>query len=288
MEHSYPALPRSTSDGSAKIIYRMYSDNKLIKVVRKRPFSRSNVEKIQHLQLPEIGSSPSHNIIKQNRSFNTNSLINISNSTDNPKAILNGFFKSIILKHSENIDKKKSKENLDKTKHRNRIKNLRSKSYFIRKDEILGDFKKEQEIIRRKIIDHKKLRPDYLNYQLKPRKIPTIIGECTSHVENLKSMLAKIFSGKKVSSSFDSSQTMNNSFSLDNLKKLCNAAQSSISNMKKRIDHAYPDTIKQAASINVPCRNLQNNPYRNGKKELLLARLKNELLRDFDVKEYKI
>ena len=299
MELTQSALPQLPNEGSNTINYRMYSDNKLIKVVKKRPLSRYNADSAQNLQLPDIRFSPAHKIAQKHKSFDTSSLKKLSSTTDNPKAILHRYFKSIIIKQArslsqikpivaEKTDKKKIKENLDKSKNRISMKYKKSKSYFRRKDEIMKDYKKEQEIIKIKFIDHKKSRPNYRPREFKLRNEQTQLGKSTSQVKNLSFLTNKTFSGKKVRSSFDNSQAINQSYSLDNLKNLCDTAHSGITNLKKRLDDVYPEHLKQVAAPHVSSRCFNDIPHRNDKKEQILARLKFELLRDFDMNKYRI
>jgi hypothetical protein len=297
MENTSNSLPQ-IRDTKGTLVYRMYSDDKIVKVVRKRPYSRTSKNQLSKTRLPEISNSLAQKTIAQNKSLDTINTSNTDKAPSNKESYLHKILASFIITHARQVEnyepkmvqttEEKPKENRDRSQSKIRIRRVMSQAYYKRKQEILGDYKKDQELIRKNIIDSKKLLPNYKPNRAQPKTHQSLLGKCTDQVDTFKYMLANTSSSKKNNTSFERKPTLNQTYSLDNLKNLCNAAQSSISNLKKRLDDVYPPHLRPHRLNQTSVTNNYKVPHRNDKKEHLLAKLKFELLRDFNIKKYKI
>lgn len=297
MENSSNSLPQ-IRDTKGTLVYRMYNDDKIVQVVRKRPYSRTSKDQLSKTRLPEISNSLAQKIIAQNRSLDAINTSNTEKTASNNKPYLHKILASFIITHARKVEnyepkvaqtiEEKPKENRDKSQSKINIRRVRSQAYYKRKQEILGDYKKEQDLIRKNIIDSKKLVPNYKPNRAKPKAHQSLLGKCTDQVDTFEYMLANTSASKNNNTLLERKQAINQTFSLDNLKSLCNAAQSSISNLKKQLDDVYPSHLKPPKLNQTSVTHHYKVPHRNDKKEHLLAKLKFELLRDFNINKYKI
>lgn len=296
MENNSNSLPH-IRDTKGTLVYRRYSDEKIDKVVRMRLQPRTSKSRLSKTVIPEISNDLAHKIIAQNKSLDTINTSNTAKTPPNKTSYLYKILASFVITHARQVEnyepkvvqatEEKPKENRDRSQSKIRIRRVMSQSYYKRKQEILGDYKKDQELIRKNIIDSRKLLHSYKPNRTKYKTRQSLLGKCTDQVDTIKYMLANTFSSKKNNTSYERKPTLNQTYSLDNLKSLCNAAQSSISNLKKRLDDIYPPHLRPRLHQTSATNNYKV-PHRNDKKEHLLAKLKFELLRDFNINKYKI